>query len=162
MENDMSKKTFYVRLDKDFAVPAKDWGEAAGKAYVLLCKEFAGHENLMRRNPITQQEYEGNHAFPPDIHPDLSKADLKAIRTAPEGTIFSYTWRNKFIATHAKTLNEFRIALADGAALLARWEKLGITLQEGGAEDDYATFITDSKEIALAVGFLPEPLDEDE
>lgn len=88
----------------------------------------------------------------------------EAVRNAPDGAIFEYTWRNKFLCIDATNIDEFRDTLADAVATLDRWKALGVTLVKGsGIEDDYATFQTDSKEVALAEGFvLAEPDVDDE
>jgi hypothetical protein len=97
-----------------------------------------------------------------NICPGLSAEDAATIRNAPEGTTYITLWRNKYLAIDAASFDEFRTALADAVALLDRWKALGIELQDDGVPDDYATFYTTSKQIALAEGFMPEPECEDD
>jgi hypothetical protein len=85
-------------------------------------------------------------------------------RNAPEGAIFEFTWRNKFLCTDVESIGGFRDKLAEAVATLDRWMAAGVTLDEfSGIEDDYATFQTTNKEFALAEGFhLAQPDEEDD
>ena len=67
---------------------------------------------------------------------------------------YMMTWRNKWITSGAGSIDDFIgtfESLTDHFRKLKEW---GITLlDDGGVEDDYATFITDDMETAVRAGF---------
>lgn len=60
--------------------------------------------------------------------------------------MYEYVWQNKYLTVDAKTIEEMIEFYEDALANLKLMQAAGITLSHG-AQDDYATFITDSKEL---------------
>jgi hypothetical protein len=106
---------------------------------------------------------ESNEPIGPSADERMLAMQAEQVRNAPGGSIFSTLWRNKFIATDATNIEEFRTCLAHAVATLDRWILAGVTLDPtSGIEDDYAVFQTDSKEVALAEGFQLDQRDDDD
>jgi hypothetical protein len=64
-------------------------------------------------------------------------------------------WRNKWITAGAQSIDDFIKTYESLAAHFRQQKEWGITLYEdGGVEDDYATFITDDMETAVRAGFV--------
>jgi hypothetical protein len=61
---------------------------------------------------------------------------------------FVRIWRNKFLTVGAKSIEEMAHALEVAAAELRTMLADGVTLEEGGAEDDYVHLFTPDPEIA--------------
>ncbi len=77
---------------------------------------------------------------------------------------YSYTWRNKWLTSEAKTVGEMAEALEGAAADLRLMEKAGVTLDtDSDVEDDYAELRTDDAAVAAEFGLEEdEVFDEDE
>lgn len=81
----------------------------------------------------------------------------KAVREAPEGTVFIQRWQNRYLTTDATGPIHFRLVFEQAAHTMAAYERAGVTLrQDGGAAQDCAIFETTDRELALRYGFLPE------
>ncbi len=73
-------------------------------------------------------------------------------------------WRNKFLTTEAKTIDDMINIFEEVVKEFKQMKADGITLREdvmGGISDDYATLITDDPKVAEKYGFELE-LTEDE
>ena len=68
---------------------------------------------------------------------------------------YETTWRNKFLTTSAKTIEEMAAKLESAAWTLRQMGKDGIVL-EGGQEDDYATLVTHDPKVAEKWGILDD------
>ncbi|HEY4312895.1 MAG TPA: nucleotidyltransferase family protein [Pirellulales bacterium] len=67
------------------------------------------------------------------------------------------TWRNKFLTTEAKSLDEMIAILRDAAEQLDAMRTDGVFLDpDGGTADDYATLVTTDPEIAKKYGMEDE------
>ena len=67
---------------------------------------------------------------------------------------YEYLWRNKWICSKAKSIDDFITTFEQLAIMFARWKKLGIQLDsESGISDDYATFYIEDEKIAKQEGF---------
>jgi hypothetical protein len=79
---------------------------------------------------------------------------------------FSTIWRNKFITTDAKTIDDFIDTYEAFAEMFIEWKELGVKLDpEGGTEDDYAMFYTCDEEVAKELEFEDDEMlygDEDD
>jgi hypothetical protein len=60
---------------------------------------------------------------------------------------YSTIWRNKFLTTDSRTLDDMIERLEAAVAELQGMKKAGVVLQ-GGAEDDYATLVTTDPVVA--------------
>jgi len=66
----------------------------------------------------------------------------------------NYVWRNKWITSEAKSIEDFIKAYEHALEVLRRWKQLDIKLeQNSGIMDDYAEFFTYDKENAEKEGF---------
>ncbi|MFX1305155.1 MAG: hypothetical protein ACFFBV_13035 [Promethearchaeota archaeon] len=64
------------------------------------------------------------------------------------------TWRNKWITSDAKTIDDFIDTFEFLAKKFKQWKEWGIELHDdGGVGDDYVTFITDNMDVAIRAGF---------
>lgn len=64
------------------------------------------------------------------------------------------TWRNKWITSHANTIDDFISIFEALSKQFRQWKEWGTTLEDdGGVGDDYATFITDDMDVAIKAGF---------
>lgn len=90
-------------------------------------------------------------------HDRLRQDQETAVRNAPESTEFTYTVRNKFLCTDTDTIAAFRQRVQEHLEMLLEWERAGVTLRDdGGVEQDYATFVTTDKALAVKWGFTVE------
>lgn len=65
------------------------------------------------------------------------------------------TWRNKWITSDAKTIDDFIRTFEALAKKFKQWKEWGIQLyDDGGVGDDYAIFITDNMDVAIKAGFM--------
>ena len=69
---------------------------------------------------------------------------------------YTLIWRNKFLTTKAKTVEEMGEILCSGGQVLLEMAGEGVKLV-GGQEDDYACLTTDDPEVAGRFGMTPEP-----
>ena len=68
--------------------------------------------------------------------------------------IYRSFWRNKWISSHASTIDDFVDTFEALAKQFQQWKEWGITLEDdSGIGDDYATFITDDMDVAIKAGF---------
>ncbi|MFX0040583.1 MAG: hypothetical protein ACFFCY_06255 [Promethearchaeota archaeon] len=68
--------------------------------------------------------------------------------------IYITTWRNKWITSGAKSIDDFIKTFEDLLKRFKQWKEWGITLyDDGGTDDDYATFATDNIDVAIKAGF---------
>lgn len=68
--------------------------------------------------------------------------------------IYMTTWRNKWITSDAKTIDDFINTFEFLAKKFKQWKEWGIQLSDdGGVGDDYATFTTDNMEVAIKANF---------
>ena len=68
--------------------------------------------------------------------------------------MYMVTWRNKWITSGAKTIDDFIQTFEALAKKFKLWKEWGIKFHDDeSAEDDYATFITDNMDIAIKAGF---------
>lgn len=74
--------------------------------------------------------------------------------------LFEYVWRNKVISTGAQSISDIVRDLRHAADFLERMDNSGKIIYVGGAEDDYATFVTTDPRLAKKYGFVR--LDESE
>ena len=75
------------------------------------------------------------------------------MRKVPKKKYIS-TWRNKWITSHAGTIDDFINTFEALAKQFRQWKEWGIKLHDdGGIGDDYATFITDDMDVAIKAGF---------
>jgi hypothetical protein len=65
------------------------------------------------------------------------------------------TWRNKFLTTDAETIDDMIEGLESAVQDLREMRSAGVVL-EGGAEDDYAQFVTSDPAVAKKFGFEEE------
>jgi hypothetical protein len=80
-------------------------------------------------------------------------------------TRYMTTWRNKFLTTDAKSLEEMILALRNAAAELETMQADGVRLDpDGGTGDDYAHLVTEDPHVARKYGMYPESeiLDDEE
>lgn len=91
----------------------------------------------------------------------LTPEQIATIQSAPDGTIFETTLRCKYLCTDAEDIADFAQLLRATADMVAEWQAAGVELA-GGQEDDYASFMTEDKAVALRFGFLPMPEDAGE
>ncbi len=72
------------------------------------------------------------------------------------------TWRNKFLTLGAQTIDDMIEGLESAAQELREMRSAGVVL-DGGAEDDYAHFVTSDPAVAKRFGFEEEEeLEEDD
>ena len=77
--------------------------------------------------------------------------------------IYIYTWRNKWITSQAKTIDDFISTFEALAKKFKDWKDWGKQLlDDGGAEEDYATFIINNMDIAIKAGFSIKDIDNNE
>lgn len=77
-------------------------------------------------------------------------------------TVYSMTWRNKFLTLGAKTIRNMQTSLRAAADELERMEKAGVKLDpHGGTSDDYATLITTDPGVAIRFDMRDENEDEE-
>ena len=68
---------------------------------------------------------------------------------------YAYLWRNKWITSNAKTIDDFIQTFEALAQQFRKWKEWGIELyDDGGVGDDYATFITGNMDVAIKAGFI--------
>jgi hypothetical protein len=73
-------------------------------------------------------------------------------------------WRNKWLTSEAKTIDDMIASLKAAADHLDEMRKAGVTLEDtGGVADDYASLVTTDPEVAKKFGMEEEPeyLDEE-
>lgn len=62
---------------------------------------------------------------------------------------YSYLWRNKWLTSDARTIDDMIDDLKEATAKLEAMKKDGITLSDdGGVQDDYTTLITKDPAVA--------------
>lgn len=67
---------------------------------------------------------------------------------------YEYLWRNKWITTEARSIDDFIEIYESVTKLFRCWKKDGVQLDlESGIGDDYAIFFTKDSEIAKREGF---------
>lgn len=82
--------------------------------------------------------------------------------SAVRETVYETIWRNKFVAMHTKTFDEFIAAIESGVAYLKEMMATGkVELQEQGIGDDYAFFTTTDPVVAAKYGFNEQEHCED-
>lgn len=68
--------------------------------------------------------------------------------------IFMTTWRNKWITSNATTIDDFINTFEALAKKFKDWKESGIQLLDnGGVEEDYATFFINDMDVAIRAGF---------
>ena len=78
---------------------------------------------------------------------------------------YTYTWRNKWITSRARSIDDFIETYERLAEQMRRWKEAGIILDpdiDGGIGDDYADFCTYDEKVALKEGFEEEAFEEGE
>ena len=74
-----------------------------------------------------------------------------------EKPVYYCTWRNKWIMTECKSLDDMIEVLKERTEVLKEMKTKGVTLElDGGIEDDYICLTTDDKDVAMDFGFVPE------
>jgi hypothetical protein len=69
-------------------------------------------------------------------------------------TYYRTTWRNKWITTDARSIDDFIETFESLAKQFRQWKQWGITLyDDGGVGDDYTSFITDDIDVAIKANF---------
>ncbi|MFW9876774.1 MAG: hypothetical protein ACFFG0_27075 [Candidatus Thorarchaeota archaeon] len=69
-------------------------------------------------------------------------------------TYYRITWRNKWITTDARSIDDFIETFRSLAKQFQQWKEWGITLyDDGGVGDDYASFITNDIDVAIKANF---------
>ncbi len=64
------------------------------------------------------------------------------------------TWRNKWLTSHAVTIDDFIPTFEALAKKFKDWKEWGIQLLDNGpVKDDYATFIINDMDVAIRAGF---------
>lgn len=71
---------------------------------------------------------------------------------------YELLWRNKFLTIDAKSFDDIIKGLESAVKILKEMKKTNKITYDGGADDDYARFITTDKGIADKFGF--EEIDE--
>ncbi len=62
---------------------------------------------------------------------------------------YTLTWRNKYLATQARSIGDMAQALEDAARQLRGMEQDGVILDlDSGVEDDHALLVTTDPEVA--------------
>jgi len=80
-----------------------------------------------------------------------------------EKDLYTTTWRNKWITSHAGSIDDFIETFEHLAKKFKEWKEMGIKLSdEGSVGDDYATFYTDDMDVAIKAGFTFKFVGEDE
>lgn len=74
---------------------------------------------------------------------------------------FEYLWRNKWITSEAENIDDMISSFEYHLDLLKQFKAAGLQ-PEGGIDDDYATFVTDSPELAKKFGFEKTEWDDEE
>lgn len=75
---------------------------------------------------------------------------------------YEFTWRNKWLTSDAKSIDDMIATLRGAADDLQRMKERGVTLRDdGGVGDDYATLVTTDAEVAAEFGFEVMPVDEE-
>lgn len=74
---------------------------------------------------------------------------------------YEILWRNKWITSEAKTIDDFIETYEGLVSLFRMWKEKGIILDDdSGIDDDYATFYTFNKEVAEELQFKKWDQDE--
>lgn len=68
-------------------------------------------------------------------------------------------WRNKFLTTEATSIGEMAKILREASENLEAMEKAGVTLEDGGVEDDYAFLVTEDAKVAKNFGMEREEVE---
>jgi len=64
-------------------------------------------------------------------------------------------WRNKWITSHARTIEDFIVTFEQLAIIFKKWKEMGIKLSnDSGIGDDYARFYTSNIDVALKANFV--------
>ena len=64
------------------------------------------------------------------------------------------TWRNKWITSHAGSIDDFIKTFEDLARMFKEWKEMGVKLNpDSGIGDDYAEFYTDDMDVAIKAQF---------
>lgn len=85
-------------------------------------------------------------------------ADEQPIMAAAE---YETYWRNKFLTTHAVTIDEMIAGLEGAAEQLRQMKEAGVTLDDnGGQGDDYARLVTSDPGTAQRFGMSAVSEDE--
>lgn len=72
-----------------------------------------------------------------------------------EEEVYRTTWRNKWITSHATSIDDFIETFESLAKMFRKWKEMGIELSDdGGVGDDYATFCTNNMDIAIKANFV--------
>jgi len=75
------------------------------------------------------------------------------VRKVPK-KMYMLTWRNKWITSHASTIDDFINTFEALAKQFRQWKEWGVKLEDdSGVGDDYATFIPDDMDVAIKAGF---------
>lgn len=91
---------------------------------------------------------------------DVKKSTTKALPKKVKNVKYETVWRNKWITSDAKTIDDMIKMLRESADYLEAMKNDGVTLSENsGIVDDYADLITTDKAIAEKYGFHP-PFEE--
>ncbi len=77
-----------------------------------------------------------------------------------ENTVYSTTWRNKWLTADATTIAEMATRLEHAAQELRSMDRAGIVLDPGSMADDYARLTTTDAQVAERFGLEIEPDDE--
>jgi hypothetical protein len=74
---------------------------------------------------------------------------------------FTTLWRNQFLTSHAKTLDDMIEGLSAAVAKLTAMRDAGLRLEEeGGVAEDYATLFTEDAAVAAQFNFEQEVEDD--
>lgn len=64
------------------------------------------------------------------------------------------SWRNKWITSHASSIDDFIETFENLAEIFKEWKEMGIKLNpDSGIGDDYAEFYTDNMDVAIKAHF---------
>jgi len=67
---------------------------------------------------------------------------------------YVYSWRNKWITSHAGSIDDFIKTFEGLAKMFKEWKEMGIKLNpDSGIGDDYAEFYTDDMDVAIKAQF---------
>jgi hypothetical protein len=85
------------------------------------------------------------------------------MKTEQKPVMYKTVWRNKYLTTEAKTLQDMVKSLRDTANHLEQMARCGVVLDpEGGTKDDYARFVTTDPNVAKEFGMEAETDDDAE
>ncbi len=91
------------------------------------------------------------------------KVEEEIVEDESGGQRFTTFWRNKWLTSEAKTIEDMVDSLRAASDSLEQMAKDGIVLEDdGAAADDYATLVTTNSAIAAKYGLDLEECGEDE